>query len=164
MVPWYLDLLVRLYPRRFRERWGTEMRDVLAEKLAAARAGGFANIVSGGTAESFKAVNPEAWGKLSAKQQKKLESGVSTVTEWPKFSELMLLPKDKLAAVDPTDHFSELAPAERGKLITAVKTAKGDDSRKADAQVGRSRSAQNEKPGGPSPRRVGGDSPEQREA
>ena len=99
---------------------------------------------NGGTAETFKATNPEAWELMSPKQQSSIQSGQATVTDWNTFSDLMLLPKSKLAKVDPTDHYPNLAPAERTKLISAVKTAGGvsSASQKADAQVGRGRTAQ----------------------
>lgn len=102
------------------------------------------HISAGGSAESFKINKPEEWESLSTKQKSNIESGVLTVTDWNKFSDLMLLPKEKLAKVDPTDHFDKLAKSERGKLISAVKSANGTGSSKdkVDHQVGRTRSSQ----------------------
>jgi hypothetical protein len=102
------------------------------------------HIMEGGTAESFKMQNPEGWELLSPKQQRSIESGGVSVTDWNAFSDLMLLPKSKLAKVDPTEHFNKLAKTERSKLISAVKAAggKGSAKDKIDQQVGRTRSAQ----------------------
>lgn len=102
------------------------------------------HIIKGGSSESFKAVNPEEWETLSAKQQRSIESGIVSVTDWNVFSDLMLLPKNELAKVDPTEHFSKLAKAERSRLISAVKSANGTGSQKdkIDHQTGRTRNAQ----------------------
>lgn len=115
-----------------------------SEDRAAAFETGEDHISDGGTAESFKAQSPEEWEKLSPKQQRSLQSGKAVLTDWGKFSDLMTLPRDQLAKVDPTDHFNELAPSERSKLISAVKSANGtgSSSDKADSQFGRSRTAQ----------------------
>lgn len=101
-------------------------------------------IIDGGSAESFKIDHAEDWENLSNKQKRQLESGNLAATDWNMFSELMLLPKDKLAKIDPTDYFDKLAKSERSKLISAVKSAngKGSSSDKVDHQVGRTRSAQ----------------------
>jgi hypothetical protein len=102
------------------------------------------HIMDGGSAESFKAGNPAEWELMSPAQQRTIQSGKLVATDWNVFSDLMTLPKDKLAKVDPTKHYSDLAPAERNKLISAVKSAKGigSSSDKVDHQVGRTRSAQ----------------------
>lgn len=102
------------------------------------------HILEGGSAESFKASDPDGWENLSTKQQRKLESGVLADTDWNVFSDLMLLPKSELSKVDPTEHFDKLAKSERSKLISAVKSAGGTGSArdKVDHQVGRTRNAQ----------------------
>lgn len=102
------------------------------------------HVVSGGSAETFKIEDPEGWDKLSAKQQRSIESGKAVITDWNVFSELMTMPKEDLAKVNPVEHFDNLAPAERSKLISAVKSANGTggSSDKIDHQEGRTRSAQ----------------------
>lgn len=102
------------------------------------------HIYNGGSAETFQAEDPEGWSRLSAKQKNSLETGKPVVTDWVLYSDLMTLPKGDLANVNPADHISQLAPAERNKLISAVKSAKGTGSAKdkIDHQVGRTRSAQ----------------------
>lgn len=99
------------------------------------------HVMDGGTAESFQAQNPDAWLKLSPHQQKMIKDGKASSTDWEAFSDLMTLPKDQLAKVDPNDYTDKLAPAERSKLISAVRSAKGGGNQ-ADAQVGRTRVAQ----------------------
>lgn len=101
-------------------------------------------IIKGGSAEQYKADNPEGWESLSEKQKRSIDSGIVSVTDWNAFSDLMLLPKKELAKVDPTDHFDKLAKTERSRLISAVKSANGTGSSKdkVDHQVGRTRSAQ----------------------
>ena len=102
------------------------------------------HIYEGGSAETFQAEDPEGWERLSAKQKKSLETGKPVVTDWNLYSDLMTLPKEELAKVNPADHISQLAPAERNKLISAVKSARGTGtaSEKIEHQVGRTRSAQ----------------------
>lgn len=100
------------------------------------------HILSGGSAESFQAQNPDAWLRLSPKQQGLIKSGKANPTDWSLFSDLMTMPKDKLAQIDPNDYADKLAPPERNKLITAVKTAKGGTAGKDDSQVGRTRIAE----------------------
>lgn len=102
------------------------------------------HIINGGTVESFKSENPEAWERLSAGQKRKISTGQPVITDWVKFSDLMTMSRDQLAKVDPTDHFSELAPAERSKLVSAVRTAQGTGNaqQRVDSQVGRTRTAE----------------------
>ena len=102
------------------------------------------HIIGGGSAEGFKAENPESWERLSPKQQRSIESGKAISTDWNTFSDLMLLPKAKLAKIDPTDYYDRLSGTERKSLISAVKSANGtgSSSDKVDHQVGRTRSAQ----------------------
>jgi len=102
------------------------------------------HIIEGGSAETYQAQDPEGWERLSAKQQRSIDSGKAIVTDWNKYSELMTLPKKELSKVNPAEHFHQLAPAERTKLISAVKSAKGTGSSKdkIEHQVGRTRGAQ----------------------
>lgn len=102
------------------------------------------HIIDGGSAETYQAEDPEGWERLSSKQKKSIESGKSIITDWNVYSDLMMLPKEELAKVNPTEHFYELAPAERTKLISAVKSASGTGSSadKIDHQIGRTRSSQ----------------------
>lgn len=102
------------------------------------------HIIEGGSAETFKAEDPEGWDRLSAKQQRNIESGKAVITDWNMYSELMTMPREQLAKVNPVEHFDKLAPAERSKLIAAVKSANGTGSsrEKIDHQVGRTRTSQ----------------------
>lgn len=102
------------------------------------------HIVEGGSAETFKAEDPEGWDRLSAKQKRSIESGKAVITDWNVYSELMTMPREQLAKVNPVEHFDKLAPAERSKLIAAVKSANGTGSSRdsIDHQVGRTRTSQ----------------------
>lgn len=98
-----------------------------------------------GGAEVWKSQNPEAWDNLNADQQRELESGKAIETDQVWLTNTLLLPKEELAKIDPTEHFTKLSPgADRNKLTSAVKTAKGKASKseKTDAQVGRTRTTQ----------------------
>ena len=66
------------------------------------------------------------------------------ITDWNTYSDIMTMSKEELAKVDPADHFDKLAPEERSKVISAVKSAKGTGSTKdkIDHQIGRTRGAQ----------------------
>lgn len=101
-------------------------------------------VAGGQSATQFQAQNPEAWERLSPKQQRSLESGTPVATDWVQFSDLMTMPKSELAKVDPTEYYDQLAPAQRKQLISAVKSAKnaGSSSEKVDSQIGRTRNAQ----------------------
>ena len=102
------------------------------------------HIVNGGSADTFQAEDPEGWERLSAKQKKSIESGKAVITDWNTYSDIMTMSKSELAKVDPADHFDKLAPEERSKVISAVKSAKGTGSSadKIDHQIGRTRGAQ----------------------
>jgi hypothetical protein len=106
-------------------------------------------LIEGGTVEQWKAANPGEWDKMTSTQQKALitvsgKAEKKIETDWAAFSDLMVLPESELAEVNPSDHFSSLAEAERGKLISAVKAARGSGttSDKIDHQVGRTRTTQ----------------------
>lgn len=137
-------------PERRKKTMSESMHQFNLQKQAnsEARAASFedaeSHIIGDGSAESFRAEDPEGWARLSTKQQRSIESGKAVITDWNTFSELMVMPREKLAKVDPTEHFHRLAPAERSKLISAVKSASGTgtSTQKIDHQVGRTRSAQ----------------------
>ncbi len=96
-------------------------------------------LLSGGSVEQFTAQNPNAWDDLTAGQKSRLMSGKPVSTNFAALSELLLLPPDKLAKVDPAAHFHKLSPGDRQRLISAVKSAREGDG---GAQVGRSRTSQ----------------------
>ena len=96
-------------------------------------------IIEGGSIEVFKTQNPEQWEQLTAKQKRTLNSGKTVVTDHVFLSELLTLPKHKLAEVNPPDHFDKLSSSDRSKLINAVKSARAGS---VDSQIGRSRTAQ----------------------
>lgn len=102
------------------------------------------HVIDGGSSETYQAEDPDGWELLSSKQKKSIESGKAIITDWNEYSDLMTLPKDKLALINPSDHFHELAPSERSKLVSAVKSARGvgSASDKIDHQVGRTRGSQ----------------------
>lgn len=102
------------------------------------------HIIEGGSAETFKAEDPEGWDRLSVEQKRSIESGKAVITDWNVYSELMTMPREQLAKVNPVEHFDKMAPAERNKLIAAVKSANGTGSsrEKIDHQVGRTRTSQ----------------------
>jgi hypothetical protein len=101
-------------------------------------------IIAGGSVGAFQAQNPEGWMKLSPKQQQSLLSGKSVDTDWIVFNDLMTMPKDELAKLNPSDHFNELAEEQRKTLITAVKSARGQSTgtEKINSQAGRTRTSQ----------------------
>ena len=116
-----------------------------AEEQGVAFEGAEDHIYNGGSAETFKAENPEAWNKLSASQKKSLESGGGTgAGDAVLYTDLVLLPKGELAKVNPTEHFHKLNKSQRDKLVTAVKSARNQSTpkQKMDVQVGRTRNAQ----------------------
>lgn len=110
-----------------------------SEERAATFEAGENFIVEGGSVDQFIAQNPEQWEKLTPKQKRVLNSGASVSTDYIKLSDLLTLPKDKLAQVNPTDHFDHLNKADRSKLINAVKSARQGG---VDHQVGRTRTSE----------------------
>lgn len=93
----------------------------------------------GGSVQQFKAQNPEAWEKLTSAQRRTLESGSPIITDFEKLSGLLLLPKNELANVNPANHAHYLAPADRTKLLNAVKAARSGG---IEHQAGRTRTAE----------------------
>jgi len=102
------------------------------------------HVIAGGSAETFKIEDPQGWNQLSAKQKRNIESGKATITDWNTYSDLMVLPREQLRKVNPVDHFDKLAPPERSKLISAVKSAQGVGQQRdqIDHQIGRTRNSQ----------------------
>ena len=98
-------------------------------------------LYQGQSMEQLKAINPNAWNKLSPKQQQALLSSTSVKTDYVLFSELSLMSKDELAKVNPSDYFPRLAATERKQLITMVGAARKPDSDDVN-QIGRTRAAQ----------------------
>jgi hypothetical protein len=96
-------------------------------------------IIEGGSVEMFKTQNSEAWEALTPKQKRTLNSGKTVTTDYVFLSETLTLPKEKLAEVNPPDHFDKLSQSDRSKLISAVKSARSGG---VDNQVGRSRTTQ----------------------
>jgi uncharacterized protein YqeY len=94
------------------------------------------HIIKGGSVQSFKSQNADAWEKMTAAQKRKIAEGSTIGTDYIKLSELLLLPKQQLAEVNPTDHYDSLSKADRQRLITAVKSARNGS---VDSQVGRTR-------------------------
>lgn len=119
-------------------------RQAQDEARAAAFETAESHIFEGGSALTYQAEDPEGWQRLSPGQKRSIESGKMVSTDWNTYSELMTLPKDKLAKVNPVDHFSKLAPAQRSSLIAAVKSANGTGSsqNRIDSQPGRTRASQ----------------------
>lgn len=102
------------------------------------------HVLNGGSAETFKAEDPEGWARLSAKQKRSIESGESVVTDWNAYYDVILMDDPDLAKIDPSKYLHKLAPAQRNKLASAIKVAKGKSSskEKIDHQVGRTRNSQ----------------------
>lgn len=96
-------------------------------------------IMGGGTVEQFKSQHAEEWEQLTPKQKRALNSGESLATDYVVLSDLMTLPKTKLAQINPTDYYSDLAKPDRQKLISAVASARNGGT---DHQVGRTRNAE----------------------
>lgn len=110
-----------------------------SESRAATFEAGENFIIEGGSVEVFKTQNPEEWEALTPKQKRILNSGNAVVTDHVFLSELLTLPKQKLAEVNPPDHFDKLSASDRSKLINAVKSARAGS---VDNQTGRSRTSQ----------------------
>lgn len=110
-----------------------------SEERAATFEAGENFLIDGGSVEQFIAQNPEQWEKLTPKQKRALNSGATISTDYVLLSDLLTLPKDKLAQVNPTDYYDKLSKTDRNKLISAVKSARQGG---VDHQVGRTRTAE----------------------
>lgn len=102
------------------------------------------HVLNGGSAETFKVEDPEGWARLSAKQKRSIESGKSVTTDWNAYYDVILMDDSDLAKIDPSEYSHKLAPAQRNKLVSAIKVARGksNDKEKIDHQVGRTRTSQ----------------------
>jgi predicted DNA-binding protein YlxM (UPF0122 family) len=102
------------------------------------------HIEEGGSAETFQATDPEGWARLSVGEKKTIKAGKVVTTNGAKFMSLLMLPKEELAKVNPAEHYKDIARSERGKLVSAVKSARGTGSPidNMHHQIGRTTSAQ----------------------
>lgn len=91
-----------------------------------------------------QALDPEGWAKMTPEQKQSINSGKLRVTNQDLFTRLRLLPKKKLAQVDPTAHITELSNTDYNALVRDVRTAQGvaSPSETVDSQIGRSRTSQ----------------------
>lgn len=119
-------------------RYG-QKKTAISEERAAAFESAEDFVMNGGDVTAFKAQNPDAWEKMSPEQKRKIQSGDFGATDWVAYSDLITLPRDQLAKVNPADHFTKLAKEQRSSLISAVKAARNGSP---DAQIGRSRTAE----------------------
>jgi|TARA_Y100000310_G_scaffold127563_1_gene126687 hypothetical protein len=110
-----------------------------SEERAATFEAGENFIISGGSVDQFIMQNPDEWEKLTPKQKRTLQSGASISTDYVLLSDLLTLPKDKLAKINPTDHYDSLSQSDRTKLINAVKSARQGG---VDHQTGRTRTSE----------------------
>lgn len=110
-----------------------------SEARASVFEAGEQHLLQGLSVESFIAENPRAWKRLSAEQQRTLMQGPKVETDHVLLNDLMLMPKDQLAKISPTDYFHSLAPGDRTRLTNAVESARTGGT---EAQTGRSVIAQ----------------------
>lgn len=82
------------------------------------------HVNGGGSAEEFKATDPEAWEGMDSKQRNNILSGKHMITDQVLLNDLLTLSKTELAKVTPTDHSSDLKPTDLQKLSKAVVAAK----------------------------------------
>lgn len=101
-------------------------------------------IRNGGSSQEFISQYPGQWDRLSPSQRTKINQGGVVSSDYALYSDLVLLPQQDLAKIDPTDYFDRLAATERKGLISAVRAARnqGSDSDKVESQAGRSRTAE----------------------
>lgn len=92
-------------------------------------------LLTGGSVDAFISQNPRAWQRLSPEQQRTLMTGPKVETDHVLLNDLMLLPKDQLAKVNPTEYFHSLAPGDRTRLTNAVESARTGST---ESQTGRS--------------------------
>lgn len=96
-------------------------------------------LLQGGSVDQFINDNPDQWENLTAKQKAALTKGPTIETDFTVYSDLMLLPPEKLAQIKPRDYVEDLATPEYKQLVIAVKSAKNKGT---DHQLGRTRNAQ----------------------
>jgi len=85
---------------------------------------GIEHFNKGGTAEQFKASNPEAWEGMSEKQRNNLLAGKHMTTDQIKFNAVLSLPRSQLATVEPAEYVDQFKPSDVAKLRKAVDKAK----------------------------------------
>jgi hypothetical protein len=77
-----------------------------------------------GTAEEFKTAYPEAWDGMSEKHRNNLLTGKHITTDQIEFNNLLSLPRNELAKVNPAEYSHIFRPADVSKLRSAVDKAK----------------------------------------
>lgn len=95
-----------------------------------------------GSLEQWKSENGEAWESFTRKQQTKLENGGTVNNDWVKLNDLLLLPPNKLAKVNPNDYIHKFNDAGRKMLLAGIKNARNGKTPKIDSQPGRTRITQ----------------------
>lgn len=85
---------------------------------------GIDHFTNKGTLEEFKASNPAAWEGMSDKQRNNLATGKHITTDQIKFNELLSLPRNELAKIEPAEYSHLFRPADVSKLRSAVDKAK----------------------------------------
>lgn len=96
-------------------------------------------ILKGGTATQYAAANPDKWEAMSAQQRRAMLSGEPVVTDYNTLNELLLLPPEKLAQVDPSQYSHVMSPSDRNRLTNAVGAAR---NRSPESQIGRTQAQQ----------------------
>jgi hypothetical protein len=105
-------------------------------------------ITGGGSAESFKATQPDQWSKLSLKQQRALEKNEPIENDWNVWHDTMSKSDEEIKKMSPDEverRAMKLDDSHRDKLYTLWRknrTGKSSGSDKAKSQVGRTRSTQ----------------------
>lgn len=100
---------------------------------------GEAFMAEGGSVEQFIAQNPDGWDALNSAQKSQLRRGLKVATNYEAMAELLTLPREQLARINPSDFFHVLGESDRTRLINAVDDAKNGTP---ESQVGRSRASQ----------------------
>ncbi len=105
-------------------------------------------ITDGGSAESFKATQPDQWAKLSLKQQRTLEKNEPIENDWNVWHDTMSKSDEEIKKMSPDEverRAMKLDDSHRDKLYTLWRknrTGKSSSSDKSKSQTGRTRSAQ----------------------
>jgi len=89
---------------------------------------GIEHVNNGGSAEEFKAQQPEAWEGMSSLQRNNLLAGKHTTTDQIKLNTILSLPRDELVKVNPVDLVGDLNPADVTRVRSAVNKAKQGQS------------------------------------
>ena len=105
-------------------------------------------ITGGGSAESFKATQPDQWGKLSLKQQRTLEKNEPIENDWNVWNDIMAMSDEEIKKMSPAEvdrRAMKLDDSHRDKLYTLWRknrTGNLSSSDKVESQNGRTRAAQ----------------------